>query len=278
MSTEARILVIGGGPAGACCALRLRQLGASVDVAEKEQFPRAKVCGCCIGGAGLGALESIGLQDQIVRVGVPIRWWRCSVGSHLATLPLPTGVSISREALDMELLRSASSAGANVRHQCRAVIADCDDRGVTVRLEQGDQKNRRVYDCVVVAAGLNAAGLATYLPWIEPPSGPFGVSFTSQANQECETGVIYMACDDDGYVGVVRLENGRVDVAAALKSGSAASIGSPVERVHQILSRSVFPDWSINDCSRAADDAATAPTPSRRKRAYVGHWRRRRVR
>ena len=48
-----------------------------------------------------------------------------------------------------------------------------------------------------------------------------------------------MACDRDGYVGVVRLEDGRVDIAAALKSGSdSRQVGKPVDRVLGILERS----------------------------------------
>lgn len=58
---QSPILVIGGGIAGASCALRLRQHGIDVLVAEKVAFPRAKVCGCCIGGAGLASLEQLSL-------------------------------------------------------------------------------------------------------------------------------------------------------------------------------------------------------------------------
>ena len=77
----------------------------------------------------------------------------------------------------------------------------------------------------MVAAGLNVAGVARFLPWVEPPTGPFGVGFTADLGDDCEPGVIYMACDDDGYVGVVRLEDGRTDIAAALRSGAVGRVG-----------------------------------------------------
>jgi flavin-dependent dehydrogenase len=47
-----------------------------------------------------------------------------------------------------------------------------------------------------------------------------------------------MVCDDDGYVGLVQLADGRVDIAAALQSGgNAASSGKPVDRVWSLLNR-----------------------------------------
>jgi flavin-dependent dehydrogenase len=265
---EARILVIGGGPAGSCCAIRLRQHGIAVDLAEKHSFPRPKVCGCCLGGAGLAALDVLGLAEPILRLGCPISRWQGSIGSRSVTIALPSGVSISRELLDAELLRAASSAGATVGQPTRAVIVDSDPSGVTVRIDRNGSQCQRVYDCVVVAAGLNAAGVSRFLPWVQAPSGPFGVGFTADLGNDCEPGVIYMACDDDGYVGVVRLEDGRADVAAALRSGTAARVGAaPIDRVRQILASSRLPRWSFSD------DTAVMTTPALRRRRVVGRNR-----
>ncbi len=41
---ESDVIVIGGGPAGASCAWKLRQYGREVTVIDKETFPRAKPC------------------------------------------------------------------------------------------------------------------------------------------------------------------------------------------------------------------------------------------
>lgn len=247
--TESTVLVIGGGVAGAVCASRLRNQGVEVLVAEKAVFPRPKVCGCFLGGAGLSALEKLGLRQWVLGTGVPAHRWRASIGGKCVELPLPTGVTISREALDTKLLAAAGDAGANVLMPCRATIDRTNDQGVLATLEFEHQQQQRQFAVVVVAGGLNASGLQQILPWTELPNGPFGVSFTA-LSESIEPGVIYMACDDDGYVGMAKLENNRVEIAAALASGSAAaSKRSPIERIEAILAASELGACTLDDRS-----------------------------
>ena len=42
---QTQVLIVGGGPAGVCCGIRLLQHGIECVVAECETFPRPKVCG-----------------------------------------------------------------------------------------------------------------------------------------------------------------------------------------------------------------------------------------
>ncbi|HSG69054.1 MAG TPA: FAD-dependent oxidoreductase, partial [Planctomycetaceae bacterium] len=43
--TSCDVLVVGGGPAGATCAARLREQGLTVIILDKATFPRHKTCG-----------------------------------------------------------------------------------------------------------------------------------------------------------------------------------------------------------------------------------------
>ena len=247
------VLVIGGGVAGSACAIRLRQLGVEVELAEKDSFPRSKVCGCCLGGAGLQTLETLIGDRWVQRCGVATRQWQASLGGKQIQIPLPQGVAISRESLDTRMLELAVDRGVDVRLSCRATLHQADGEVESDHVQASLQRNGRGsigrYGVVVVAAGLNAAGLQRRLPWRERPNGPFGVGYSAQA-KDLESGVIYMACDEDGYVGLVRLEDGRVDIAAALVSGSvAAAAGAPIQRIEAILARSEFPDWDFRDRS-----------------------------
>ena len=233
------VLIIGGGVSGSVCALSLRRQGIEVDLAEKSIFPRSKVCGCCIGGTGLSVLRSLQVDDWVSSEGQRLERWVGSMGGYRVEVPLDSGVAISRERLDTELLLRVKQAGANVMVPVSAAVQSLDRDHVSVLLEDSSGENQvKQYDLVIVASGLNATGANRLLPWKEPPHGPFGISFYGSTSH-LSTGSLGMACDRDGYVGVVRLEDGRVDIAAALKSGSdSRQVGKPVDRVLGILERS----------------------------------------
>lgn len=266
-----RILIIGGGPAGAACAIRLRQLDLPVDVIEKQQFPRPKVCGCCIGGIGLAMLDQLNVKEEAIRRGTPTDRWHGSLESRSIRLALPGGLAISREELDPLLLSTAAALSANVIVRQSATIARVNDDGVDVRIDDGDQSRIERYQVVIVAAGLRVGGVNELLPWTQTPAGPFGVSLMADIDH-VDSGVIYMACDDDGYVGIVRLADGRVDVAGALASGhvkskTAASGGTtPLDRVNGILDRSEFAFGPLCNVS----PVLTTPPLRRSRRAGNG--------
>ncbi len=249
------VLVVGGGVAGAACAIQLRAHGVNVTVAEKTIFPRSKVCGCCIGGSGIETLGKLGRLEptidgqyspvfhRIMSSAVQVNQWRGSIGGRTVHVELPSGIAISRETLDNALLDEAKEAGCEVHMACLATITNVAKDTIAVSMERSTGKQEQLFDLVIMASGLNTSGVATTLPWTESPHGPFGVSWTATCN-ELDSHVIHMACDDDGYVGLVRIENGRVDIAAALRSGSEASQqGTPADRVMKILARSEFPAY-----------------------------------
>ena len=233
------VLVIGGGVAGGVCALRLRQHGVETHLAEKVMFPRAKVCGCCLGGAGLSVLQLVDLKDWVLRNGVITHHWNGSLGRHRIQVPIASGVAISRELLDSEILNRLRSLGAVVHAPVAASVESLEADHVRVALTHPDgRKKYSEYELVVLASGLNATGGNRLLPWKESPNGPFGASFFAEVDS-LQEGVIGMACSDDGYVGVVRLEDGRFDVAAALAAGArAGSGGRPINRMLNILNES----------------------------------------
>ena len=122
------VLIVGGGPAGAACALACRAAGRRVLVIERAVFPRDKVCGDCLNPDGWPVLARLGLEDAVRALphaalrtvefqglsGAPIR------------LPLPERargeIAVKRRALDQLLLETAAARGSEVR-QGRAVSA-----------------------------------------------------------------------------------------------------------------------------------------------------------
>jgi len=233
------ILVIGAGVAGTVCALRLRQLGVDVHLAERARFPRSKVCGCCIGGAGLSVLELVDLKDWILDRGQITRQWLGSLGGYRVEVPIESGVAISRESLDTELLSRVERMGTTIHAPVTALVDSIHQDRVTVTMNHANGESHQLdYEMVVLASGLNATGSNRLLPWIEVPHGPFGASFFADVDH-LAPGVIAMACSAEGYVGAVRLEDDRVDVAAALTAGaSAGTNGNPMIRILGILEQS----------------------------------------
>ncbi len=243
------VLVIGSGVAGAACAIRLRSLGVAVDLVEKATFPRAKVCGCCIGEAGLNAFSQLGLRDEVLKHGMQTRRWCGSLAGRRIELLIPDGVAISREVLDPLMTQAAVHAGAAVSMNCTASIKGSSRDVVSVQLVQNDTTTMQDYSCVVVASGLRSGNCSGLLPWTEVPHGPFGISMMA-SSEDVDPGVIYMACNQDGYVGLVKLADGRVDVAAALQSGQSTSTsGDPVSRVKRILETSQFASIELSELS-----------------------------
>jgi len=59
------IVIGGGGPAGATCALYAERLGLDVLLVDKEEFPRDKICGDVIPSLGVECLRELDLLDAL---------------------------------------------------------------------------------------------------------------------------------------------------------------------------------------------------------------------
>ncbi len=222
-------VVIGAGPAGSVTARELARLGSRVLLVDKATFPRTKVCGCCLNGAAARTLARLGLQDTL-RDAIPLRRVQVAAGKHAAELRLPDGCALSREAFDMRLIDAAQAAGVEFRPN---TVARTHHAG-EVHLE-GETHTARV---VIVATGL-AGGEAT------PEAGSrigAGVVLSATAALAFFTpGTIHMATGSGGYVGFVRVEDGRLDVAAAFDAAFMKANGGPGRAAEAILQQVGWP-------------------------------------
>lgn len=115
-------IIVGGGPAGASAAIHLAASGARVLLAERERFPREKLCGefispeCLEHFARLGVLEEMGRGGARVSetvfyapsgrgVAVPSAWFGGREGDALG---------LSRAEMDARLLARAKEVGVTV--------------------------------------------------------------------------------------------------------------------------------------------------------------------
>ncbi len=280
-------VVIGAGPAGSMAALQLARRDASVLLVEKSTFPRPKVCGCCLNMSALGTLAGTGLGDLPARLGArPIECLEIHLRSGVASLPLPGGVSVSREAFDAALASEAVAAGAKFLHPTRAVLEPAAGEGSSPALQTATSPKRKrgksrssslALQAGVVRAGneglnhtpfrtvqlqsrrdkvsvwakvvLAADGLAgtslSRLPGFEISvrrQSHFGAGvILDDATGYDRKGTIYMACGKGGYVGAVVLEDGRLNLAAALDRNYTLGGMSVGQLAAEILEQSRMP-------------------------------------
>lgn len=253
MPNEYAAVVLGGGPAGALCALRLADRGVRTLLVDKATFPRAKVCGCCLNLAGVDVLGQMGLGQLPAQLGaVELHHWHIRYARKDIRCPLPGGFAVSRYRLDEALIRQAAAAGATVRTGTVGTIETMTDDQVSVRLESvpaGEETptvETVTASMAIIATGLAGGGLERWLPYQKRPSGPFGAGLTLSSQSDAyPLGTIFMACHRDGYVGAVRLEDGTLDVAAALMpatlAGKTLARDAIPLRIAQMMREAGFP-------------------------------------
>ena len=247
-------VVIGAGPAGAVAARELARRGASVLLADRATFPRPKVCGCCLNGAAVAALEAVGLGHVLDACGaVPLRGVRLAAGRASAGVRLTAGVALSRDALDVALIREAEAAGVAVRQGTAARLVDeasARDEGFRrVRLTAGDVTGFVHGRVVVLASGLAGTGGEG-----RPTAGSrlgAGVVVPPAAAPACfAAGTVYMATGRGGYVGLVRLEDDRLDLGGAFDPDFVKRCGGLGPAAEAVLGSTGWP--AIPDLARLA--------------------------
>lgn len=237
------MLIIGGGPAGACAAIELARLAPHLRImmAERSAWPRDKVCGCCLGAAGAAVLGQLDAGLLVQMPSVPV----CTIVIHhearLARLASTGGLVIDRKAMDPALVALARQRGVDFRARTAAAVLCRDDDVWRVRLNSGESAAMTTARVVLAADGLQGTSLdalPAYAPTIAPDSR-MGVSCTISSGAVVEPAVlrgeIHMHVHARGYVGVTRLHDGSVHLAAALDPAWTRERGGPAMAMRSVL-------------------------------------------
>lgn len=230
------VAVIGAGPAGAMAARQVARRGASVLLLDKAAFPRPKVCGCTLNGAALDTLDRAGLGDLTQSLGARrLDRVLIAMDGRRASLPLPRGVSLSREAMDMALVEAATASGVTFRDRDSARYAGATNGGHRVTTSSQNTVEVRV---IIVADGLGGAFLKGHPNFATriALSPRFGAGVTlDRYPTTFDSSAIHMACGTGGYVGAVLLEDDRLDVAAAFDPAYVKQHDGPGSAAAQIM-------------------------------------------
>ena len=261
------VVVAGAGPAGSLCAGILARRGISVLLVDKSDFPRDKVCGSCLNGAALTALSIAGLGDLPADLGaVRLHWMRMRAGGSEATIPLPHGLASRGAFLTVPwFVRQSMRAPCSCLeprpclNRCRPCLARSTfaPAAIPFAFPPGWQLPRTVLQ---VDSSKSVGGLAPIVA-----AHPMGVGAVVEDESHCyPSGTIYMGCTPRGYVGAVRLEDGRVDVALVMDRGVAQSVGGTTFAAMEMLEKSGLP------CPSGLAEASFRGTPYlTRRRQHV---------
>ena len=249
-------VVIGAGPAGSAAAIRLARAGRRVLLVDRSTMPREKVCGCCLSPTALAELESLdAFADCAVRP-VPLEAVQVVSGGHAARLSL-AGATLSREALDTTLVAQAIKAGADWLPQTTiaSITEEADRVRLTIRSAAPPPAALAATaslsleaEHAVIATGLadhvriKCAGSSTRRSFRREPrrliaaKSRIGVGLSlPAAASDLAAGELVMAVGRGGYAGIVRLEDGRIDIAAAIAPQAVANAGRPHAAVATLL-------------------------------------------
>ena len=241
------VLVVGAGPAGALAAHGLASRGVRVLLVEQRLFPRWKVCGACLSPQALAALKTAGLGDLVAaQGGLSLERLQLGVAGRVNPIALGAGRILSRSRLDQALLEAAVAVGATVMTGTRAVLGAAatglePDREVV--LQKGTARWSVSAKVVLIAAGLshrtidNEAEISTS---IQPHSRIGAGCVLPGEAAELAPGVLQMAVGQGGYVGLVRVESGEINLACAFDRPMLGSVGGAALLCQKILAEAGF--------------------------------------
>lgn len=241
------VVVVGAGPAGALAAHGLASRGVRVLLVEQRLFPRWKVCGACLSPQALAALKTAGLGDLVAaQGGLSLERLQLGVAGRVNPIALGAGRVLSRSRLDQALLEAAVAVGATVMTGTRAVLGAAatglePDREVV--LQKGTARWSVRAKVVLIAAGLSHRAIdkeAEINTSIEPHSRIGAGCVLPGEAAELAPGVLQMAVGQGGYVGLVRVESGEINLACAFDRPMLGSVGGAALLCQKILAEAGF--------------------------------------
>ncbi|MCX6545175.1 MAG: FAD-dependent monooxygenase [Acidobacteria bacterium] len=240
-------IVVGAGPAGAFAARGLARAGLATLLVDRKPFPRHKVCGGCLNARAVGVLESAGLVDELRALGArSLSTIQLRYGGRYANIALPPGLAITRATLDAVLVGAAISAGCVFLPETAALV-DAEPaspeqhpgltRQVTLqqREDRGASARARI---VVVADGLGNSSLrdSPSMRGVVDSGARIGIGAVARAGcVSALSGCVTMTVGRGGYVGLTDVENGQINIAAALDVDFLRAQGGPAGAVRAIL-------------------------------------------
>lgn len=265
LNTDWDVVVVGAGPAGIVAAMESTRRGLRTLLLDKHHYPRDKVCGGCMNAVALAQLEALDCGDLPDRCGAVVvdRFMLGFEGRRL-TLDLPTGRALSRRTFDAALLGEATNRQVRFIPGMTARDAGCSGTHRKLQVTGQGQSGEIHARWVVAADGLGGRYTRSIADCrtATRPAAYIGVATEVGDIRDYAPGVIHMACHGRAYVGLVRQENNRLHVAAAVHPDTLRQAVSPARMIRQVLS---LTGWRVPDDLESADFRGTSYLTTRRQ-------------
>jgi menaquinone-9 beta-reductase len=238
-------IVIGAGPAGAMAARRVASAGARVLLVEKKKLPRSKVCGACLSRAALAELELAGLGSLVGSLGgIDLDEFQLRFRGRLLRMDLAGGAVLSRERFDAGLAGEAVAAGCRLIDGTVAVV-DAGSGGMRpVRLMKHGRCAHSAARTILTATGLGHCVIPNdrlSLTKVARGSRIGAGCRIAQAPAAYAEHRVFMAVGAGGYVGIVRVEDGTLNVAAAFDPALVRRARTPGAAACEVLAEAGAP-------------------------------------
>lgn len=264
----ADVIVVGAGPGGSAAAFHLARHGLTVELLEKAEFPREKVCGDGLTPRAVRQLVTMGVDTQApgwVRnkglrvIGGGIRMeldW-----PDLASYP-NYGLTRTRMDFDEILAKAAVAAGATLRTSTTVTGPVLDDTGrvVGVSAQVGDDKEPVEYRAPVVVAADGVSGrFALSLGVAKRDDRPIGVAvrryYKSPAKHDDDYLESWLELRSreggdtllPGYGWIFGMGDGRVNVGLGVLNSSTAFGKTNYRNMLTDWLSTTPDDWAMND-------------------------------
>lgn len=221
------LVVVGGGPAGASCALHAARNGARVALFEPQRAPLDKPCGEGIMPGGVDVLRALGMHDVIASgrsfAGLRFLLPRCA---PLAVALPRAGVAIERPALQGALdaaLQCEPNVTRFAEHVDVEAVAAATSRDLGVGFVARNKAREVQSRALVVADGLNGKCAA----WLREEAratshradARIGVRLRCEARDELDQVEVHFG--DGCEIYLTPLARGRVNVVVLVEAATA---------------------------------------------------------
>lgn len=189
-------------------------------------------------------LDDLGLGSKLKQAGAQsIDHVTVACAGRSIRLSSRGGVALSRYVLDAIMLDAAEQAGCEVRDETTARISATLDHYAGVCVDctgPGTRATSKIRARLVLVAdglaGSCSAGIEGTKRATHPDSlRGYGAHLPAGQHKLC-TGEVVMRCGAGGYVGTVVLEDGSLDVAAAMNPGWVKACRGPAEAASRLCS------------------------------------------